>query len=433
MDERGANIDIVFRNGLKDYEVLPPPEAWNNISPLLNSKKKPFIFLRVAAISAVLMMIGFLAYWLGSDLSSGIDYAVTALNENPAPSVVTPQIISPLYVIAKERSVSSEDVVSEEISDLRNIITDVPEPVRHGETENISIYHQNQADNSLPALKKPEKIKINTTEPILLYPEEKPVINKGKRWSIAALASPTYNSRLNSVNDDFSRQLDASESQGNSYSGGVTVAFKVNRRFSIQSGLFYSSMGKEVDGINTFSGFERYVTAKGSHNFEVLTTNGSVLTNNSDVFLISATDGDRIITNYTRDFFDPEKASLEYIDNTLNQNFSYLELPISLRYKIIDKTLDFNIIGGISYNLLVKNSVYAKVDGGKFPIGHTEGLNPVSISSSFGMGMEYNLSDRFSLNLEPTFRYYLNPINELTSTNLRPYSFGIFSGLSYKF
>ena len=26
MSEKGANIDLVFRNGLKDYEVLPPPE-----------------------------------------------------------------------------------------------------------------------------------------------------------------------------------------------------------------------------------------------------------------------------------------------------------------------------------------------------------------------------------------------------------------------
>jgi hypothetical protein len=424
---------VVFRNGLKDYEVLPPAEAWNNIRPFIKTKKKAFIFLRVAAISAVLMMIGFLAYWLGNDLSTSIDNAVTALNENPAPMVITRQVNSPLYVIPKDGTGSSEDVVLDELPDLRNLITDVPDQVSPGKTENISIYNQDQAGSSSAVLKTPETVKYNSTEPFLLFPDEKPVINREKRWSIAALASPTYNSRLNSINDDLSRQLDASESPGNSYSGGITVAFKVNRRFSIQSGLFYSSMGKEVDGISSFAGFERYVTSKGSHNFEVLTTNGSVLTNNSDVFLMSATTGDRIITNYTRDFFDPEKASLDYINNTLNQNFSYLELPISLRYKIIDKTLDFNIIGGISYNLLVKNSVYAKVDGGKFPIGHTEGLNPVSISSSFGMGMEYNLSDRFSLNLEPTFRYYLNPINELARTNLRPYSFGIFSGLSYKF
>ena len=33
MDEKGANIDLVFRNGLKDFEVLPPPEVWDNIHP----------------------------------------------------------------------------------------------------------------------------------------------------------------------------------------------------------------------------------------------------------------------------------------------------------------------------------------------------------------------------------------------------------------
>ena len=26
-----ANIDLAFRNGLKDYEVLPPPDVWNCI------------------------------------------------------------------------------------------------------------------------------------------------------------------------------------------------------------------------------------------------------------------------------------------------------------------------------------------------------------------------------------------------------------------
>jgi len=34
MVERGANIDLVFRNGLRDYEVHPPAELWDNIHPL---------------------------------------------------------------------------------------------------------------------------------------------------------------------------------------------------------------------------------------------------------------------------------------------------------------------------------------------------------------------------------------------------------------
>jgi hypothetical protein len=49
------------------------------------------------------------------------------------------------------------------------------------------------------------------------------------------------------------------------------------------------------------------------------------------------------------------------------------------------------------------------------------------------MGMEYNISGKLSLNLEPTFRYYLNPFSVTTGTFIHPYSFGIFSGVMYKF
>jgi hypothetical protein len=247
------------------------------------------------------------------------------------------------------------------------------------------------------------------------------------------MASPTYYSRFNSGNDELSKQLIASEQSLISYSGGIAFSYKINKRFSIQSGLSFSSLGQEVDGISSFSGFQKYINTKGDHNFEVLTTNGTVYTNNADVFLLANGPGERIQTNYTNDVFDPEKASLQYIDNTMHQNFSYLELPIILRYKVVDKMIDLNLIGGVSYNLLVNNAVYTMNDGNKYSIGETEGLNLLTVSSSLGMGMEYNFSDKLSLNLEPTFRYYLNPLSGMTGSKIHPYSFGIFSGVSYKF
>jgi hypothetical protein len=108
-------------------------------------------------------------------------------------------------------------------------------------------------------------------------------------------------------------------------------------------------------------------------------------------------------------------------------------MPVIVKYKLIDKTVDFNLIGGLSYNLLVNNSVHAVIDGSKYNIGKTAGLNPFMVSSSLGMGMEYNLSEKISLNLEPTFRYYLNPFSNIQGAGAHPYSFGVFSGLSYKF
>jgi hypothetical protein len=104
-----------------------------------------------------------------------------------------------------------------------------------------------------------------------------------------------------------------------------------------------------------------------------------------------------------------------------------------VRYKVIDRTLGMNIVGGISYNQLLNNSAYAIAGGIKYLIGSTEGLYPITLSSSFGLGMEYSLSPKLSINLEPTFRYYLTPMSGQGGSSLHPYTFGIFSGVSYKF
>jgi hypothetical protein len=261
------------------------------------------------------------------------------------------------------------------------------------------------------------------------YEEQKEKID---RWSITAMASPTYYLHQELASNEISSQINSSEQSRISYSGGVSFAYKISRKLSIQSGLYYSSLGNEVDGITSFAGFRQYDYTKGDHNFEVLTSSGRIYTDNADVFLLDYS-GDRVLTMYTNDVFDPAKANLSYINNSLYQNFSYLEMPFILRYKLIDKTIDFNLIGGLSYNLLINNSVHTVIDGNRYNIGKTSDLNQFMVSSSMGMGIEYSLTEKFSLNLEPTFRYYLNPFGEIPGVKTHPYSFGVFSGLSYKF
>ncbi|MFA4829951.1 MAG: outer membrane beta-barrel protein [Thermodesulfovibrionales bacterium] len=441
MDKRGANIDIVFRNGLEDYEVLPPQEVWDNIHPVVKRKRRPFILLRAAALIAVVLSMSFLAYRWSREVSTGHESTVVALNVETTSPVISPDIIRTIPVTGKENKViqGSQKTKIKSTQDLTNTPDD---------ENNISpAVGYLQVPNSLsasetPLLHGPRLVTLNSPQNKTFqieeikeqYLPENNAVKGTDRWSIAAMASPTYYSRFNSGNDELSKQLMASEENLISYSGGVAFSYKINKRFSIQSGLYYSSVGQMVDGINSFGGFQKYGnTAKGDPNFKVLTTNGTVRTNNADVFLLSNGPVERITTNYTNDVFDPIKANLLYLNNTLRQNFSYLELPIVLRYKFVDKKIDLNLIGGVSYNMLVNNSVYTMVDGGKYPIGDTEGLNLLTVSSSLGMGMEYSFSDKLSLNLEPTFRYYLNPFNEMTGSKIHPYSFGIFSGVSYKF
>ena len=440
MDERGANIDLVFRNGLKDFEVLPPSDVWENLQPVIIRKQRSVALLRVAAMITILISMSLFAYWWSGKISTQLDSSALALNEVPSIPENVPLKSVPVNtsveagVIKQNSSIEIVDVTANDTEDqiVDNInsqqVTTFQEPKVMPSDNSVLMKGPKQAASNSFLNPLFEMSEINES----LIPVE---VNKqeSNRWSIGALASPTYYSKFNQRSDELSQQLRASEQPLISYTGGVAFSYKINKRFSIQSGLFYSSVGQEVSGISSYGGFQKYDNTKGDRNFEVLTTNGTVYTNNSDVFLIAEGPSARVLTSFTNDVFDPVKANLDYFNNNLFQNFSYLEFPVSLKYKLVDKVLDFNIIGGISYNMLINNSVYTMVDGGKYSIGKTDGLNFITISSSLGMGMEYSFSNNLSLNLEPTLRYYLNPFSQMGNSSSHIYSFGIFSGISYKF
>jgi len=440
MDKGQANIDIVFRNGLKDYEVLPPQEVWDSIHPAIRTKSPVFLFLRTAALIAVLLTLSFFAYRWTRELSTGNENSMISLNIKAASPDYSTSVINVARVPDKTTkqyqtypgpaagNIAPNDV----IPSANNKITTSGIALLY-EKNNLSTY-RTPVLNRLRTVTQItlEQNTVKITEPEFEFIPENIVAKNNNRWSVAAMASPTYYSTFSSGNSELSKLLASSEQSLLSYSGGVALTYKISKRLSVQSGLYYSSMGQEVDGINSFGGYQKYVYTKGDRSFEVRTTSGTVYTNNPDVFITASSPDGRVISNITNDVFDPKKESLLPLSNTLRQNFSYLELPVVLRYKIIDRAIDFNLIGGLSYNMLVNNSVFAIVDGSRYSIGKTEGINPVSFSSSIGMGMEYNFSSKLSLNLEPTFRYYLNPFIQDGSI-MHPYSFGIFSGFSYKF
>jgi hypothetical protein len=440
MVNKGANIDLLFRNGLKDYEVLPPVEAWNNILPVIRKKQRPVIFLRSAALIAVLLSLGFLSYKWSQQISAPLQNPLVALDQEsvrPQDNSADPVLMRRMPATNRKPSVILQEqipgqpAVAESVGEQNEAQSD-PDLVSEPNNQNFS--NNLMMPASIRKIKSTSYIADNTdTGNASLY-DYGYVEPKAKtdRWSITAMASPTYYMRPELSSSEISNQISSSEQSRISYSGGVGFSYKISKKLSVQSGLYYSSIGNEVDNINSFAGFSPFDLSKSDHNFEVLTSSGRIYTENHDVFLIDMS-GNRVITRYTNDVFDPTKANLSYINNTLFQNFSYLEMPVMVRYKLIDKNVDFNLIGGLSYNLLVYNSVHAVIDGSKYNIGKTEGLNQFMVSSSIGMGMEYSISDKISLNLEPTFRYYLNPYSNIQGVGAHPYSFGIFSGLSYKF
>lgn len=439
MDDRGANIDLLFRNGLRDYEVLPPAEVWDKIQPVVRRKTPLFFrrFLKAAAMTTTVTTISIVAWMMSRDNAMetfGPAAGFNIVQSDPlrnfsggAPAIRLKEASYALMVDTGEADFASFDYPDDPGT--------VPEP-GFGK---LNIPGPGFLTGGTPLLasglnessSKPEGNPLYQDFEVVVPGYTAPQATQAEKWSISALASPTYYSKFTSEASDPATI--AAEDYAPSYSGGLAVAYKINKRLSIQTGVYYASHGQHLDGINSFSGFQPFVKAKGGHYFELATSSGTVIANNADVFLAAEGAGEMIRTQYTSDVFDPVKASLTYIDNSLVQNFRYLQMPVMLRYKLVDRNLDFNIVGGLASDFLIGNSAYALEGGSRYRIGETAGVRSLAFSSSLGMGMEYNFSGRLSLNLEPTFRYFINPFSSQTGPRIYPYSFGVFSGVSYRF
>jgi hypothetical protein len=438
MADRSKYVDIFFRNGLKEFEVLPPPDVWENIQPVLRKKERSLNLYRLVAVATILISLSGFSYWITSQISDDFRGPAISLNQESIPdgsylarnnTVMIQPVRIPIAISRNTETIIANEPRSEEINSLK-IVTPALLSV---------LLNENKAGRSIkPVFSYSEismKAKYSGIEQNIM-PDLSKVTEKQNaginRWSLSAMASPNYYSSFNSGKSQASSDLSNAEKSLVSYSGGMEVSYKLNKRVSIQSGLFYSSIGKEVTGIGAFSGFNKYYNAKGGSEFSVQTSNGTIVATNSDIYLRDNV-ASRVTTRYSAEVFDPSKANLAYIDNSINQSFNYLEIPVMFKYKAIDRKIDVTLVGGLSYNMLVGNSAYANVDGVKYSIGKTEGLSPVNFSSSVGLGFEYDLSRKISFNLEPTFRYYLTPLNDMAGSSGHPFGFGVFTGLSYKF
>lgn len=438
MADRDKYIDIIFRNGLREFEVLPPPGIWGNIQPALIKRQKHLTILRIAAVAAIFLLLSGFALFLSDRLSKDFSGPAISLNQESKPEGFYQG-----RIVAIPATLALAPVEKSEISGPLAVNELVRTEEKFLNMSDAGLFAQNLKEGKIrkgiELLDSPGENIINPASAGIENPIIDPdfsdfqsiekVINK---WTISAMGSPNYFSGASLGENNALPNSGSSEKPAVSYSGGLAVTYELNKRISIQSGVYYSSLGQRINEVSSYTGFKYYNESKGGSSFGVQTSSGTIVATNDNIYLRDNISS-RVITRYTRDYFDPTKANLTYLNSSIIQNFNYVEVPVMVKYKAIEGKMDLNFIGGVSYNMLVGNSAFSYVSGEKFLIGKTDGLNSVNLSSSFSLGFEYYLWEKISLNLEPTFRYYLSPLGGMEGSSAHPYSFGIFSGISYKF
>jgi hypothetical protein len=202
--------------------------------------------------------------------------------------------------------------------------------------------------------------------------------------------------------------------------------------------LYYSRYGQEKNDIthNTYFYSNKITGEISSSDIYTVTNSTGVIAFDQNTNSYANTQPEMIITDLNSlNSIDVKEIianqSFEEDDMTISQTFDYLEIPLSVKYLIINRRLGFNVSGGILTHILVDNSVIIKQKGEATHFGKTNEITKVNYLCSVGIGLQYPVLTDLAFSIEPRFRYSLNSINKTAGINVHPYSFGIFAGIIY--
>lgn len=449
MSEIKRHIDDLFRKELSDHEVLPPQDVWENISGRLFAKKRQHIihnYIKVAAVIAVLLGFGgglmhiFFTQEAGNYLSPSnrVPYPLPESEIIAIPS--QPLLFEELKEPGLKKPVQSSYRATGNNQKIRDI--QLLEALRKKEVEELflleplaasTLCHTTYPEQSISLAKKP--VTSLYTKPPQIKDDQK------EKWAAGIMLSPNYSYRsLSSVNaGSLSKaRYNNIESGMASLTGSISISYNINDKFSLQSGLNLLNMGQKIEGLQVFRNALTVQILKSHDNKGINKTAHPVYNSLGEIYTTSSsfyvTDNhNRIIAGLDNSTPTLIKMARAFEEGDISQQLFYLQAPLLLRYRINGGDTDIVVSGGFGVNFLAGNRVMLMHHGNPVNIGRTLNINSFSLSGVFGIGLERNLSDNISLNIEPRLNHFINPINSNSEFHSLPYAFSLYGGIYYRF
>ena len=237
---------------------------------------------------------------------------------------------------------------------------------------------------------------------------------KRSRWAVSTNASPVYFNSISegsSLDSEFSKNSKEFET---TMSYGIGAVYQISNKFSFKTGVNTLTFNYNTDNV-LFNTRLNSVT----NNIKTLDRNS-----NSENLAFSA-------INSKSDLGDA-LILLTESKGSIKQELSYVEVPLELSFKILDKKFGIDLIGGVSTLFLNANSISLISDGMEMNIGKANNLNNIHFSSNVGLGFKYNFWKSFNANFQPMFKYQINTFSE-NSGDFKPYFIGLYTGVSFSF
>lgn len=461
------NTDKIFREKLEGFSVPPPSHIWNNIQGELVAQKRKKRMVYVGWISAAaVVLLAFLAGWYfnentnlpdsqvaGSELviqeKSTVEKTEDAAHLND--ETIQPEPGKIILAEAGAKNETQKNIpVSAKLTGVENTLS-ATNTMNRGNLNfeflsGIKIRFENTLNKlQLETDNKKIQAKSNAIPDQILIAENIRNINTEKssenNWKMGMYVSPGYSSHVANHSDSYNKLITYSETSGNAnVSGGFSLQYKTGKKWSVESGVYYAQNGqKSENSIQLFSlkqdadyAFAPVETDKIYFTNAVQVENGNVQMNSTAgvIQFINTPKGTEIAT----DFDSRAEVSNALISSgEFSQVFDFVEIPLYVRYKLLDSKFGIDLLGGVNAGVVVGNNAFIDNEYGLQKIGETKDISTVNLSGTVGLGLNYAVGKHFSLALEPRLNYYLNSINRNPEVDFRPYRVGLFTGIYYEF
>lgn len=465
MQNSEHKIDKVFKRKLGQFEVDPPHVVWDRIEESLGYRKRKKRMLLIWTLSgAASVVLAFLTGWFIAShsikqievyterIEAPIVTKPHAIISEPEKKVLQVHLYKPQFVKATltEANYDQKKATNNE-EESQDFLLHLLAPIKPA----ALFYHQpnfllagltsnklSQSDQAIIAAnllamnKNDQEKKTNgrwsvgmQVSPVSSF-DELQLVSSSNDFMAADFVSADNTAAYNTVSSNVSANYETT------LSGGVKVMYEAGKKISFITGLGYNEVAQFagnvtlsyagqnwlLDGANLTG--EEYAANNSSN----ISTNNVILNTNVGVANVNLPAGVALasVKNYS--------IALESNQNyKFEQSMGYVEVPLLMRYQLVDKKIDLHVLGGINTNILIRNNVSLANQNHQLASSSTQGLRPVVLSTSVGMGIAYNLTKRFCLNLEPTYKINLSSLNKNASYSAQPHSFGIFSGINYSF
>nr|WP_042295083.1 outer membrane beta-barrel protein [Nonlabens ulvanivorans] len=240
-----------------------------------------------------------------------------------------------------------------------------------------------------------------------------------KKWNASSVIAPIYSSTMggSSIDQEFA---DNNKAAGLNLSYGVSVGYNLSPRLSVRTGVHKVNLSYTTNDIV-------YGVTVQPGDVQLLSVNSYDRNAVSNPGAVSTAD---LGSSFSQEFLSDN--TFTGFQGEISQRLGYLEVPLELKYKLLDRKLSVNVMGGLSALFLTDNSIAVTNNTSKLELGEDDNFNSFNHSANFGLGIDYLFTDQLGITVEPMFKYQLNALKENTA-DFKPFNVGIYSGITYRF